>query len=60
MLEREGDVAGEAKTGWKGSDDYGGQDFFNQKRGRETIFSEVRYTELYSNNKLNDNLRPLK
>ena len=50
MLERKGDVAEEAKTGWKGSDDYGGQDFFNQKRGRETIFSEVRYTELYSNN----------
>ena len=40
----------EAKTGWHGSDDYGCQDFFNQKRGSETIFSEVRYTELYSNN----------
>ena len=48
MLERESDVGEKVKIDRQESDDYGGRDFFNTKRGRETIFSEVRHTELYS------------
>ena len=48
MRANESDVGEKVKTDRQGSDDYGGRDFFNTKRGRETIFSEVRHTELYS------------